>query len=254
MRITRSEQLLITVLLWLAVFLGMLAAFVFAELTYAGTVPDNARKYAPMLRDAFVSVWPDYDTKHDMAGQIEKETCITLKHKKCWSPTAELKTSREYGFGLGQITVAYGADGTERFNVFKEIKALDPVLAGWAWEDRYNPELQIRALIRKNLVLYKQFAGFKGIERKAVMFSAYNGGAGGVLKDRRLCMTSEGCDPSKWFDNIELHSTKAKVAVKGYGKSFYEINREYVRSIMFERNQKYIQFFQCQYCHTDRYI
>jgi membrane-bound lytic murein transglycosylase MltF len=52
-------------------------------------------------------------------------------------------------------------------------------------------------------------------------------------------MATKGCDPEKWFGNVEKTSLKAKTAVKGYGQSFYQINRGYVRSIWFDRRQRY---------------
>jgi hypothetical protein len=70
-------------------------------------------------------------------------------------------------------------------------------------------------------------------------FSAFIGGLGGVLWDRRLCSSVPGCDPNQWFGHVEHHSTKAKAAVAGYGKSFFEINREYVRNVMIVRRPKY---------------
>jgi hypothetical protein len=174
-----------------------------------------------------------------IAGQIEQETCASIK--KCWNPKTELKTSREYGFGLGQLTIAYKADGTERMNNFKYAKTLDKSLADWKWEDRYNPSYQIRTMIVMDRIAYNQMSFAKNdIERQAFMFSAYNGGVGGVLKDRTLCKATKGCDPSVWFGNVEKYSFKNKVAVKGYGKSFFEINREYVQFIMNTRWMKYV--------------
>lgn len=75
-------------------------------------MPDLAYTYAPMLVMVQALLWPAAPQPEVMAAQIERETCITLTHRTCWSPRAELKTSRENGVGFGQVTRAYRADGT----------------------------------------------------------------------------------------------------------------------------------------------
>ena len=80
-------------------------------------------------------------------------------------------------------------------------------------------------------------------ERQAFMFSGYNGGVGGVLKDRIICKNTKGCNPNKWFGNVANYSFRAKIATKGYGQSFFEINREYVTNIMNVRWKKYVQIW-----------
>jgi membrane-bound lytic murein transglycosylase MltF len=126
-------------------------------------------------------------------------------------------------------------------NNFKYAKTLDKSLADWKWEDRYNVKYQMRTMIVMDRVAYNQMTFAKtDYERQAFMFSAYNGGAGGVFKDRALCRSTPGCDQNVWFGNVEKYSFKSKVAVQGYGKSFFEINRDYVKMIMTSRWQKYM--------------
>lgn len=195
-------------------------------------LPTNAKKYAPMLKETLAKIWPTIQPKSMFGGQVEQETCPSLKSKKCWSPTTELKTSREYGFGLGQITV------TSRFDNFKGIKKLDKDLAAWKWENRYDPAFQLRALVVYDKSIYSKLP-VSIREKPAFMFASYNGGLGGILQDRRLCQNTEGCDPNQWFGNVELTSFKSKIKPRGYGKSFFEINREYPKNILLIRSNKY---------------
>ena len=197
-------------------------------------IPALAAVYAPMLLAAIAALWPTMPEPSMLAGQIEQETCYSLTHPKCWNPKTELKTSREYGFGLGQLTI------TPQFNNFVEAKKWDQSLAGWQWEDRFNPDMQLKALVAydRNLFLQIRF-GLTAKDKLAFMFSAYNGGLGGLLKDRRMCAAVQGCNPDVWFGNVELHSFRSTTAVAGYGKSFFAINREYVVNVMNVRREKY---------------
>jgi len=197
-------------------------------------LPPLAEVHAPTLRVELLQHWPEAPYKHMFGGQVEQETCISLRHSRCWSPTAELKTDREYGFGLGQITI------TSAFDNFQEAKKLDPTLGDWDWENRYNAQFQLRAMVLKDKFNFGKFSwAFEEYERMAFTFASYNGGVGGVLSDRRVCAVTEGCDVSKWFGHVEHTSKKAKVPKSGYGKSFFMINREYVVNILTVRSAKY---------------
>lgn len=171
-----------------------------------------------------------------LPAQVEQETCISLTSKECFSPHAELKTSREYGFGLGQLTV------TTTFNAWLGVKRQAPaLLGGWQWEDRYDPLKQVQALLTMDHGSFKTCTQLMkdGSNALACTLSAYNGGMGGFYADRRLCGNTAGCNPEIWFGNIELVSTKAKTPASGYGQSFYQINRGYVKNVMLVRSQKY---------------
>ncbi len=198
-------------------------------------LPPNALLYLPVLRAEVAQFWPGLATPSVLGAQVEQETCVSLKSRGCWNPHTELKTDREYGFGLGQITI------TSRFNVFNEVKALDPSLRAWAWADRYNPQLQLRALLLKDKQTYDYVTGARTpIDRLAFTFAGYNGGMGGVSSDRRLCQATPGCDSGVWFNNVERTSLKAKSVASGYGQSFFQINRGYVVNILRTRRGKYV--------------
>lgn len=212
--------------------------------TYAG-LPENAKQNLPLLGEYVARKWPEVRYPHFLPAQIEKETCITLKHSKCWTSRAELKTKREYGWGFGQFTIAYNADGTERFNAFKDVKRLDPELARWDFDkNRFDTRYNMLAFVVRNKHDYYSITGAADeLTRHAFRLSAYNGGRGGLLKDRRLCGATSGCNPALWFGHVEKTSYKSRVAYKGYGKSFYQVNREYVSSIIYQRSPKYEKFF-----------
>jgi hypothetical protein len=196
--------------------------------------PANFHYHRDTLVQVMQEMWLDIPYPSVIPGLIEKETCITLKHSRCWSRFATLETSREYGFGLGQITV------TSRFNVFEEVKQLEPRLRGWQWEDRFNARNQmiaIMAMVKRNFGIFR--AAENQFEQFAMALAAYNGGIGGVQSDQRICRNNEGCNPNIWFGHVEHYSLKSKTKVQGYGQSFFDINRAYPKDILFERRLKY---------------
>lgn len=211
----------------------------------AAEVPPLAKQYAPRLAAAQASLWPDAPTPWFLGGQVEQETCITLKHSKCWNPRAELKTKRENGIGLGQFTRAYRADGSIRFDKISELARAHASLRGWTWESRYDADYQLKAIVEMDKAIYRRQRG-AATTRDALAFSlsGYNGGEGGVLQDRRLCGNTQGCDSTRWFGHVERTSMKSRKASPGYGKSFFEINREYVQLILATRSPKYRPFFE----------
>lgn len=232
--IKAALTLLLAILAWL---LGTLAT--------AQTIPPGAQEYAPLLAERQQLVWPDAPKPWTIAGLIEQESCVSLTHSRCWNPRAELKTSREYGFGFGQITVAYRADGTVRFNKFEELRAAHAALRDWTWEDRYDPGYQLTAVTEMTRGLFRRVKeASTDDDRWAFTLSGYNGGAGAVLQDRRYCGNIENCDPARWFGHVELNSLKSKVPQPGYGnRSWFDINRGHVDKVMNQRRQKYIVFW-----------
>lgn len=209
-------------------------------------LPANAAKYLPLLRDIAKRKWPEFTTPSIFAAQTEKESCISLKHSKCWTPYAELKTKVEYGFGFGQITIAYNKDGSVKFNKFEELKALDKDLRNWDFADRHNAEKQFIALVVLNQLNYKALRTVTTkteTDRVAMMLAAYNGGLGGVTNEIKLCKNKAGCDATRWFGHVETTTNKSKVKSQGYGNSYADINRQYPFEILYTRREKYIPFF-----------
>lgn len=218
-------------------FLGV-AGYARADIPPAAAAP-----YLPVLKAEQLAHWPGHPSPSVLGALVEQETCPSLTSKTCWNTRAELKTDREYGFGLGQKTVAYRADGSERFNAWRETRAAHAnELSGWTWGNRYDARLQLRALVLDNRECYRRIAKLVP-ESEAVLAlcdSAYNGGNAGVLADRRLCAAKAGCDPDRWFGHVELTSTKSRVKWRGYGASAYDINRTHVRNVLIVRRPRYL--------------
>lgn len=205
--------------------------------------PAAAVPLLPVLKTEQIAHWPAMPLPSALGAQVEKETCPSLKHRSCWNPRAELKTSREQGVGLGQLTRSWNAAGVLRFDALAEIRAAFPrELAGLSWASPFDPRLQLRALVLKDRQAFDQVHGADGVlERLAMTFAAYNGGAGGLASDRRACAATPGCNPAKWFGNVEATSLKARAALPGYGESFFAINRRYVREILQQRRGRYLE-------------
>lgn len=199
--------------------------------------PAAALALLPLLHLEIDAFWPDLQPRSLLGAQIEQESCISLSHPRCWNPRVELKTAREYGFGLGQTTV------TDRFNTWADLRTrYARELAGWTWEGRFDARYQLRAIVLMDRDLYRRCDALMGPAREdaACMASGYNGGFGGFTRDRLLCSNTDGCDRTRWFGHIERTSYKARTTAAGYGKSFFEVNREYVRNVLDVRRLRYI--------------
>jgi hypothetical protein len=228
--------------------LSSIIAWVLASVTTAEVIPPGAQVYVPILVEKQKLIWADAPEPWTLAGLVEQESCISLTHKRCWNPHAELKTAREYGFGFGQITVAYKADGSERFNTFTQLTKQYRSLRHWTWAERYDPGYQLIAVTEMTRNLYNRVEGAAtATDRWAFTLSGYNGGAGSVLQDRRYCANMPNCRPGEWFGHVELNSLKSRVAQKGYGgQSWYSINRKHVKNVLLVRRNKYQPYWRHQ--------
>jgi hypothetical protein len=230
------------------IILGLLLLFgsrVHAATDVRTYVPTNAKTYAPMLVGEQVRFWADHPSPEKLAGLVEQESCISLTHSRCWSPASKLKTSREEGAGFGQITRAFRLNGALRFDALADQRNAHPELAGWTWGNVYQrPDLQLRAMVLMSRDNYKRIHQLVANPTDALAFAdaAYNGGMGGVQSDRRLCGMKAGCDPQKWFGNVEATCTKSKRAIYG-SRNACDINREHVHMVMLVRSNKYKPFW-----------
>lgn len=214
----------------------------FASAAHAGQPPAASLPYLPLLQAEQRNFWPELQQPSVLGAQVEQETCITLTHRSCWNPAAQLRTRSEQGIGLSQLTRTWRADGSLRFDALTEIVQAHPKeLAGLSWEQHDDAALQLRALVLKDRDGFSQVRGAATFtDRMGFTLAGYNGGAGAVRSDRVMCEATDGCDPARWFGHVERTSMKARQAVQGYGKSFFEINREYVRNVLLVRRPRYL--------------
>jgi hypothetical protein len=213
-----------------------------ASAARAAAPPAAAVPLLPVLKAEQRAWWPGMPSPSALGGQVEQETG-PCPSRSCWSPRAELRTSREQGVGLGQITRAFRVDGSTRFDAMQELKdAHRAELRDLSWQNRFDARLQLRALVLKDFDDFRVILGAATpADRLAMTLATYNGGRGGLARDRRVCAATAGCDKGRWFGHVERTSTKAKTAAKGYGLSFFEVNRSYVRNILMVRRLRYLE-------------
>lgn len=211
----------------------------FAGRAHAQTPDPRAARFAPVIQAEMRQHWPDLPWPHYTAALIAHESgCPSLR--SCWSPTAQLKTAREEGAGLGQITRAWRPDGSLRFDSLADMRDKHPALREWSWLNVYQrPDLQIRAVV---LMSRGNWQALRTVsdpwERLTMANAAYNGGLGGVQADRRACQVKAGCDPQRWWGHVEHTCTKSQAAL--YGKrSACDINRDHSRHVMLKELPKY---------------
>lgn len=224
-------------------FIFSLSAFAIDVKTY---IPANAKIYIPLVKQQTEQYFPELIIPWYMGSLIEQESCIYLTHKLCWNPKSSLKTSREEGAGLGQLTKAYTKDGKIRFDSLEAIKQKhDKELKELSWSNVYTrPDLQIRTMVLMSRDNFKALYMIKDFDaRTDMMDAAYNEGLGGVQADRRLCSLSKNCNPQIWFGNVEKTCSRSKKPIYD-NRSACDISREHVHSGKKVRLEKYKKLFE----------
>lgn len=204
-------------------------------------IPAGAQTYLLTLKVEQHQHWRDHPRPAVLAALVEHESCISLTHSRCWNPASRLKSAREEGAGLGQITRAYRADGSLRFDALAELVQRHPALSGLGWDNVYGrPDLQLRAVVLKSRDNHRFFTQFVPDPLAALEFAdaGYNGGNGGVQAERRACALVAGCDPQRWFGHVERHCLKSRAALYGQ-RSACDINRHHVTDVLLTRAPKY---------------
>lgn len=242
----RAEKI---IYLLVAVFIAILLMISSASAQDVHTyIPEKAYQYLPTLKKESDRIMPSFDQDPYFGALIEHESCIGLKHSKCWSPTSELKTSRELGIGLPQITKAYAKDGSLRFDKLTEMRnAYADELKELSWLNvKERPDLQLRVVVLLTKENWDKFFTVKAKrERLSMADSAYNGGVGGVNQARRICGMKKGCDPQVWEDNVASVLPKSDAPMPGYGgRSPKSINLHHVDDTVNIRYAKYKKYLE----------
>ncbi|MBU0593373.1 MAG: transglycosylase SLT domain-containing protein [Gammaproteobacteria bacterium] len=170
----------------------------------AQTVPRAALKYQRDLTREARAVWGLNANVPVMAAQIHQESR--------WNETAESK----YAQGLAQFTPATAKwiSGAYRLG------AAEP----------FNPSWALRALVTYDKHLWDRTSGVDDCNRWAFTLAGYNGGAGWIIKERKMAREA-GDDPDLWFGGVERYNARATWA--------WRENRDYPRKILIKHQPTY---------------
>jgi hypothetical protein len=188
----------------------------------AEPIPPGAVRNLPHLLAAYRAQWPDAPAKYVSAGQVDQESG--------WDEKAHLHTSREDGYGLGQMTI------TKSCNIFKgavKYKALK----GWDWsKDPYNPLYQLTFLVLQDKDNYIQSKAVNAEERWKIALVRYNAGDGRINIRRRYAI-AKGLPTDRWTGGLELAHGPAEYSIL-YGRPLWKAVNEYP-DIICRKAEKY---------------
>lgn len=214
---------------WLLV-ISMLVVTSCEPVYAASTALERSKPFLPVLSDVIKTYWPTAPGRPVMAGKIEQESS--------WKEKATLKTSRELGRGLGQLTIAYRADGTERFNTYRNAVKMS-ALKAWDWQaDPYNVRYQLTYSVltdRSNFATTRPHCNNDYQAWKCALV-CYNAGTGRWLS-RRSNAKAKGLSSDRWDDGLDgaFSTGESKLL---YGRPLYEAVNEYP-TVIFKRAWKY---------------
>lgn len=207
-------------------------------------IPPRAYEHTGTIKEELDRLFPTIPRYNYIPALIEHESCVTLRSKKCWSSMSQLKTQRELGIGLGQLTKAYNKDGSLRFDSLTEMRnRYRKELAELDWKTVYQrPDMQIRVIVLMTRDNYSKLYDVKNpYHRLTLTNAAYNGGLGGVQRERRQCALIKGCNPDVWFGNVSEHCMKSKKVLYG-NRSACDINRAHSKHVVLDNLPKYEKF------------
>lgn len=205
-------------------------------------IPAQAMQYLPALKEQVQDVMPGFHALEYFGALIEHESGCPAIKSMCWNPKARLKSAREEGAGLSQITRAFKDDGSLRFDALAETRKLDPRgLNELRWENVYErPDLQMRVMVvmtRQNWNRVGKLTTDPDLQLKLTDLS-YNAGLGRVMNDMRACSLTAGCDTKKWNGHIEKTCTASTKPLYG-NRSACDICRHHVHDVVETRMPKY---------------
>lgn len=198
-----------------------IALLLMAGMAQAAISP-GAAKDLPLLRMAFLSIWPQAPLLHIPAGQVEQESD--------WNEHATLKTPRELGRGLCQMTV------TKNFNIY-----LDAVkykaLKGWDWKTSpYDPAKQLTFLAYQDRDNFTASKAINAEEQWKITLVRYNAGDGRINARRRYAI-AKGIPTDRWTGGLEQAHSPLENSIL-YGATFWKTVNAYP-TLIFKKAEKY---------------
>lgn len=240
-------------LLWAAVFITIIwysHAWPGEMETY---IPNKAYAVMPIIAEEAKHYGIPFDVSFITAA-VEQESCISLRHSKCFSSAVHFKTKwkngkpREEGAGIMMLTRTWRSNGEIRFDTLTRLtKKYKSHLKGLNWSSVYRSKrLSVRAgiflMLDDWISLEKK--GVPECERPPMLISAYNQGMGGVNQDRRICGLTKGCDPDIWFGNVEkVKRPWFSTRVLYSRRTAWDINRTHVKNVFNRRLPKYRKYY-----------
>ncbi|WP_454840991.1 transglycosylase SLT domain-containing protein [Pseudomonas hormoni] len=164
-------------------------------------IPDQAERYRRDLTRIAQAEWGLDAPVATFAAQIHQESR--------WKFDAKSPVGAQ---GLGQVMPSTATWLAQLFP-----KALGKV-------EPYNPIWSMQALVSYDRWLANHIQARSPCEQGALILSAYNGGLGWVIRDRRLA-SAKGADPLTWFNSVERHNA-------GRSADNFKENRHYPQLIL----------------------
>ena len=220
---------------------GLMWFMLFSLVWSKDFIPPKAYLHRDTIQAELDRLFPDIPKYNYIPALIEHESCLSLTHSRCWTSTSQLKSKRELGVGLGQVTKAFNEDGTIRFDTLLEMRNKYRLeLNGVNWDNIYQrPDAQIRIIVLMTRDNYKKLYDVDDpFQRLAMSDVAYNGGFGCLQKERRQCSLTKGCNASIWFGHVEKYCLKSKKILYG-NRSACDISRNHPIDILLTRTPKY---------------
>jgi len=227
---------------YIGLFLLLISNSLFAQ-SVKTYIPPQAFEYKETILSELSAFFPNIPDYNYVPALIEHESCISLRHSRCWKSTSELRSKREQGVGLGQVTRAFREDGSVRFDTLSNLKNMyKSELKEASWDIIKNrPDLQIRMIVLLLRTDNKQLYSIQDeLVRLHFTDSAYNGGIRDIHRSRRACGLVKNCNPQYWFGHVENYIQKSNKILYG-NRSAIDINKHHVKDIFKTRMPKYQQ-------------
>lgn len=186
--------------------LCVVSVFVLAVPVSAQQIPRAAEQYRRQLVGNARLVWGLDAPIAVLASQIAQESG--------WRKDAK----SPYAGGLAQFTPSTAEWISSKYSDLAD-------------NNPYEPSWALRAQSLYDKFLYDQQTAKTRCDRWAFTLSAYNGGAGNVIKQKRAAKAG-GADPDRWFGSVERYKVRAQWA--------HDENYGYPRRILLRLQPMYL--------------